>query len=427
MTTQSFLPFLFLAALSTSACTIKAIGGFYDKTPESSSKGGSAENDAKGGGPKDEDPNKVTTGLPATAAHPSIAWFVERADDVPDVALGATAQTTVDAAKAGGFVAEIAIGNIAASVLKSRHLPKTAAVLAGVQPIVDTKSLAAAKALVATARKTGEQEITTLDEWKSDAQKYSEWTFEPLEKMLGELENAITTKKAPIRDRMLAPWVEIGKGDGNAETVTGDLPLYVTLLKTGTAPKRTTKTTTSNAKWIHPSIRYFFRAIASWPIEDASQILGIDATDTWRGKNTEVAALAADFALRDLAPRILESCGDTIDAAKLRTTKPVKDVATLDVPTMLRADIDDVKFACATGVASLATSAARDAFRWEKQQINEHPYYARTAINEWPIEVRGMVQNGSYAAARVLLMKELQAFVTKLRAMPRRKETTRED
>ena len=246
--------------------------------------------------------------------------------------------------------------------------------------------------------------------------------------MLGDLEKTLSTKKAPIRDCMLAPWVEIGKGEVNPQTVERDLPLYVTLLKTGVAPKRTAKTTTANAKWIHPSIRYFFRGIASWPIADASQLLGIDATDTWRGTNTAVNMLAADLALRDLAPRILESCGDKVDAAKLRTTKPVKDEATLDVPIFMLADLDDVKFGCAKGVANLDTSAVSDAFRWEKSKINDHPYYARTAINEWPNEVRGMVPDANgYGPARVLLMKELQVYVAKLRAMPRRKETTRKD
>jgi hypothetical protein len=424
-------PLLVLSA----ACQLVTVGG-----PKSgSSKSPSAES-ASVEGSKDKADDKgaadaVTTGLPATAAHASIAWFVGRMDDVPDAPLGGTAQTKVDGAKAGGFIAEIAIGNVAPSVLKTRRMPKTAKVLEAVKAITDAKSLSEAKTLVADAKKVAKDELATIPDSgdRSNSETQSTRIFEALDDMLAKLEPQMTATNAPIRDRSLASWAAILEGandDTAIEMIQRDLPLYVTLLKTGTAPKRTTKTA---PRYLHPAIRYYLRGVAGYGIEMAAPVLGMDVTDTLRGKNVDVHLVAADVALRELAPLVLESCNDKTDAAKLRTLPKIKDEATLQADTDAFGNMQGYSGSPNYGCLEMAlnattsTSEAIKAFEFQKKKINDHPYYARSAITGWVQAFSWLRGHGtSDDAVRGMMMKDLEGFAAKLRAMPRRKEVERE-
>ena len=425
-----------LPLLVLSACQIVTMGGPKSGSSSKDASANSGGVEESSGKADDGAPDKVTTGLPATAAHASIAWLVEATSDVPDAPLGGTAQTKVDGAKAGGFIAEVAIGNVAPSVLKTRWLPKTAKALEAVKPITDVKSLAAAKALVTDAKKVAKDEVATIanSSDRSNAEDESKWAFETLDEMFAKLEPQMTAKNPPIKDRALASWAKLVHHEDDAvaiEMMQQGLPMYVTLLKTGVAPKRTTKTA---PRYLHPAIRYYLRSVADFGIEIAAPVLGMDVTDTLRGKNVDVLLAASDVALREIAPLILEKCGDKADAAKLRTLPKIKDEATLQADTDvfggMQGYADSPNYDCLRMAinATTSTSEAIKAFEFQKKKINDHPYYARQAITGWAQAFGWLHREGaSDDTLRTMMMKDLEGFAAKLRAMPRRKEVERED
>ena len=422
-----------LSLLAGSSCIVRT-PSTDPKSANPSGKQGPSGVAGGAGSHEDEAPNAVTTGLPATAAHASLAWFIGRIGDLPDATLGGTAQSKVDGTKALSFVAELAIGDVAPSILRTRHLPKTATALAAVKPITDAASLKVAVTLVSDAKKLAHDELATITSSsdKSNAQTASERTFEALDALLSDLGVRSAAAPAPIPDRLLSSWVALFEGSNDVtqiELLERDVPLVVTLLKTGVAPKRTTKTA---PRWVHPAIRSFLVKMSSMPLADYAQLLGIDVTDTLRGRNVDVHVLGADVSLRELAPRVLESCKDAEDAAKLRALKPIHDepslMAGLEVLGPMTDDTNP-KHLCAQAASNSAqpVSEAVTAFDYLKKKINDHPYYARTAIVGWSGAL-GELHGAGVDHEELLKLASgyLSGFATKVRAMPRRKETTRE-
>src|SRR5678816_1874625 len=87
--------------------------------------------------PKDEPREAPLPDVPASWAHPTIAWFVAKTGEVPGIAFGGTGKATVTAAQVKDFALEHAMFAIAPACLRDYKLAKTAAAVAKVEPIRD--------------------------------------------------------------------------------------------------------------------------------------------------------------------------------------------------------------------------------------------------------------------------------------------------
>lgn len=395
---------------------------------EAPSQGGDAASPAGGAA-------AVTTGLPETAAHPSIAWLVARIRDVPNVPLGRTAQTRVNALEASSFLTERAIGDIVPSLLRTRHLPRTAEKLARVRPIGDAASFQAAQALVQEAETFARGEVGTIQDYSdhANAEGAAQGSFEVLHAMLADVSSRAQRPPGPIEDAALRPWytlLDFCNDDTSIELVERGLAHYAKLLQTGRAPARGERVT---PRWLHPAIRtYLYIAGERLPLADFAVILGVDATDTLRGRNIDVHLIGAEVALRDLAPRVLDLCNAHAEATALRATRPIRDERTLTAAAELLGsmnDYDNPNRLCVEAASNMTdpVGEASSAFGYIRQDINSHPYYARGAIVGWISALAFFSERGvPHDQVLALAVGLLTDTVAKLRRMPRRRETTRE-
>lgn len=425
--------------LATASCELlqQQAGGSAGPAPSTSEYGsaGGESPSAQSAEPAALGATSVTTGLPEGAAHPSIAWLIARIRDVPNVPLGDTAHTRVTALEASSFLTERAIGDIVPSLLRTRHLPRTADKLARVRPISDPASFQAAQTVVTEAETFARGELGTIQDYSdhANAEGAAQGSFEVLHAMLADVSARGQRPPSPVEDAALRPWyalLDLCNDDTKIELVERGLAHYARLLRTGRAPARAERVT---PRFVHPAIRtYLYIAGERLPLADFAVVLGVDATDTLHGRNIDVNLIGADVALRDLAPRVLDLCNAHTEAGALRATRPIRDERTFIAARDLlggMSDYDNPNRLCIEAALNTAQSVGEtsEAFSYIRQDINSHPYYARSAIVGWVSTFGFFSEHGvPHDQVVALAVQLLTDTVAKLRRLPRRRETGRE-
>lgn len=375
--------------------------------------------------------------LPPDAAHPVIARFLARTGEVPGHGFGGTSRTRASALDVQAFATHRAIADIAPAYLRSRHLPSAAAALGRVRPIRDAASFAEARARLDEIRAAAHEEVAGLREYSDRANAGGAWelTHEVLKSMLDDLGRRAGAPDAPLADDVLDGWARI-LDECNDDDVPGLVEKNVVhlavLLRTGRAPAANQRVA---VKHVHPGLATYVRLLGrDLTTAEMAQVLSIDLGDTLRGRNTDVMLFAADRAVRDLAPRILESCGATAEAADLRSTPPIRTEAQLDAALERYADmthwernLETRHRLCIEAGSAALVDDAHAAFQAERGDYNSHPYYARNALASWRQALTSLREFGMPREATLeLAMTLLRDAHAALKRMPRRRETSRE-
>jgi hypothetical protein len=385
--------------------------------------------------PADEPKQASLPDVPATAAHPTVAWFVARTGEMPGLRLAGTGKATASVALAKSFALDHALYAIAPACLRDHNLTRTAAALARSEPIKDAAGVERARALIPQIKSLSDQELASVKDYSDHAngEIAAKGVAEALGAMGAEAASAYQPG-ATLDVRALHGWVELLEvcfDDTRPKLIERALAHYHQLLTTGAAPARSANVA---VRPVHPGIATYVRVSGERAsVAEMADLVAVDVGDTLRGSNVDVTLFVADVAVRDLAPRTLRQCHANAEADAIAKVAPIRNAQTLQKgsSTLMALDGGDgPNHLCIEAAANLAhdsLEAAFDAQTWLHNGINSEPSYARSAFNGWLNVVSGLADlNASAADVQKLRVELLTRAVAKLRTLPRRTETSRE-
>ena len=385
--------------------------------------------------PRDEPKQAPLPDVAATAAHPTVAWFVARTGEVPGLKLGGTGKASPSVALVKGFALDHALYAIAPACLRDYKLTRTAAALAKSEPIKDAAGVERARALITQVKSLSDQELAGVKDFSdhSNGEVAAQRVAEALGAMADEAASAYQPG-ATLDVRALHGWVdllEVCFDDTRPKLVERALAHYHHLLVTGASPARSANVA---VRPVHPGISTYVRISGERAsVAEMAELLAVDVGDTLRGSNVDVTLFVADIAVRELAPKTLRLCHANAEADAIAKIAPIRNAQTLQkgASTLMGLDGGDgPNHLCIDAAQNLAhdsIEAASDAQTWLRDGINSHPSYARSAFSGWLNVVGGLGDlNAPAADIQKLRVELLTRAVAKLRTLPRRTETSRE-
>ena len=410
-----------LAGLLCSGCSLFSVGSSAPADPDAGEASGAPPGEAVADQDNEAPPDFST--LSAAASHPALSRYVayalwdlsydrEAMSPLLAIDLGGTAHDKVDPAAVYLYAAHRATVD-GARLAEQCGAPRFADKLAAIEPFAEAGDLAEPSAELQGWTAAAENEAGSEGAIKGDLQTHSAvrcvgdvgehlaGIYAAASKLEATAEDSNATHA--VGKAVVAGWVkvlDVGQQIGSpwdiTEQASRELLGLLAMVRSGKAPDKLPKLA---VKPVHPAlILYVEKAASELDAVQWAELVGVDLADTARGSNVAIHTYAADVALTNLLPELLEACGAGPEAEQARKSMPkIKKPADVDaVYAALDALEEDprpeAKHCIGKAWRPVGETVGNlvEAGRYEKSGINQTLPYADKAFVEWHSMIKAL-------------------------------------